>query len=46
MDEQDRLDELFAAPGGAGYASASRQESHPCCLDDDESDEELASTGL
>jgi hypothetical protein len=43
MDEQDRLDELFAAPGGeAGYVPPSNQIMNPCCFDDDESEEELA----
>ena len=46
MDEQDRLDELFAASGEAGYVPASHQVSHPSCFDDDESEEELAPTGL
>jgi len=46
MDEQDQLDELFAAPGEAGYIPASHQIIHPCCFDDDESEEELARTGL
>ena len=38
MDEQDRLDDLFAAPGEAGYMLASHQVAHPCCFDDDESE--------
>jgi len=46
MDGQGRLDELFAAPGEAGYVLASHQVMHPCCFDDDESEEELAPTGL
>jgi len=46
MNEQGRLDDLFAAPGEAGYMPASHQTLHPCCFDDDESDEELELTGL
>jgi hypothetical protein len=46
MDEQDRLDGLFAAPGEAGYVPASHQHLTPCCFDDDESEEELQPTGL
>ena len=46
MDGQGRLDELFAAPGEVGYVLASHQVLHPCCFDDDESEEELAPTGL
>jgi hypothetical protein len=46
MDEQDRLDELFAAPGEAGYVPAASLVAHPCCFDDDESEEELVPTGL
>jgi hypothetical protein len=46
MDEQDRLDELFAAPGEAGYVPASHQTLRPCCFDDDESEEEVTPTGL
>ena len=44
-DGQGRLDELFAAPGEAGYVLASHQTMRPCCFDD-ESEEELAPTGL
>ena len=40
MDEQGRLDDLFAVPGEAGYAPAYHQIVHPCCADDDESEEE------
>jgi hypothetical protein len=43
MDEQDRLDELFTAPGEAGYVPASHT-MHPCCFDD-ESEEEVTPTG-
>ena len=46
MDEQDRLDELFTAPGEAGYVAASHQVVRPCCFDDDESEEEVTPTGL
>jgi hypothetical protein len=46
MDEQDRLDELFTAPGEAGYVPASHQSMTPCCFDDDESEEEVTPTGL
>ena len=46
MNEQGRLDELFAASGETGYVPASHQVTHPCCFDDDESAEELALTGL
>jgi hypothetical protein len=46
MDEQDRFDELFAAPGETGYVPASHQISHPCFFDDDESEEEATPTGL
>ena len=46
MDEQDHLDELFTGPGEAGYVPASHQIVHPCCFDDDESEEEVTPTGL
>jgi hypothetical protein len=46
MDEQGRLDELFVVPAEAGYVPASHQVTHPCCFDDDESEEELTPTGL
>jgi len=46
MDEQDQLDELFTAPGAARYVPASHQVLHPCCFDDDESEEEVTPTGL
>jgi len=46
MDGQDQLDELFTAPGEAGYVLASHQHLAPCCFDDNESEEELAPTGL
>ena len=46
MGEQNQFDELFAAPGEAGYVLASHQTMRPCCFDDDESEEELAPTGL
>jgi hypothetical protein len=46
MGDQSLLDELFVAPGEAGYVPASHQVTHPCCFDDDESDEELELTGL
>lgn len=42
MDEQDRLEELFAASGEAGHVSPYYQIVHPCCFDDEESEEELA----
>jgi hypothetical protein len=42
MNEQDRLDELFAASGVAGCSQPSYQNMTPCCFDDDESEEELA----
>ena len=46
MDERDRLDELFTAPGEAGYVPASHQTMRPCCFDDDEPGEEITPTGL
>jgi hypothetical protein len=39
MDGQGRLDGLFVVPGEPGYAPAYRQIMHPCCADDDESEE-------
>ena len=46
MNDQGRLDELFTALDEVGYVPASHQTLRPCCFDDDESEEELASTGL